>query len=301
MSSSFQDDLLQSYSDDELVHHIHNSPRLAPMSRVYLLSTNLLAKCIDLELVEDSVTAMDVAHELGVRVPSVKRTVQSKAGAYCIMERIKGTTLEEAWAGLSWFSTIQLALQLRRFIKLLRSVTSLTAGSLATGECWSFWLEDRYGLPARSSPEAITSFIQFWVDFVSIRRAKKAAAEGAGHPKGRVPPTAKTLLFTHHDLAPRNLLLDSSGQLWLLDWDYAGFYPSYFEYASMQNFFKPQDWTWLAQLRWYLFTWIAVGRSERAANVLELIRSRFIRSRVGRRFEILENRAPFRYPCQPDS
>ncbi|MCJ1259908.1 hypothetical protein MMC24_007747 [Lignoscripta atroalba] len=229
MSLSFEDDLLQSYSDDELAHLILDSPRLTPISRVFLLSANLLVKNYQPHLVEDTARAMDVAHELGIRVPCFKRTVKYKANAYCIMERIKGTTLEEAWAGLSWFSTIRLALQLRRFIKLLRSVTSPTAGSLATGECRSFWLEDRYGLPARSSPEAVTSFIRFWVGFVNIRKAMKAAAEGPEHPKGRVPPTAKTFVFTHHDLAPRNILLDPSGKLWLLDWDYAGFYPSYFE------------------------------------------------------------------------
>ena len=291
MSSSFEDDLLPIYSDDELEHLVQDSPRLAPTSRIFILSPNLLAKRYRPHLVEDAIKAMDVARELGVRVPCIKRTVKFKAAAYCIMERIKGTTLEKAWPGLSWVSTLQLALQLRRFIRLLRSVTSLTAGSLATGECRSFWLEDRYGLPARSSPKAIASFISFWVGFVSIRQAKKAVAEGTGHPKRWGPPTAKTLVFTHHDLAPRNMLLHPSGQLWLLDWDYAGFYPRYFEFASMQNFFEPQDWTLLARLGWYLFTWIVAGRSERSARVLQRIRSKFTRWPVGRRFEMLGNRA----------
>lgn len=249
MSPSFEDDLLQSYSDDELKHFILDSPRLTPISNVFLLSANLLAKHYEPHLVDDTIKAVDEACKLGVRVPCVKRIVNCESNSYCVMERIKGATLEEAWAGLSWFSTIQLVLQLRGFTKLLRSVTSLTAGSLATGECRSFWLEDRYGIPARSSPEAVTSFIKFWVGFVSIRHAKKTAAEGPQHPKGPIPPTAKTFVFTHHDFAPRNILLDPCGQLWLLDWDYAGFYPSYFEYASMQNFLTPRGWTLLARLR----------------------------------------------------
>lgn len=292
MCPSFEDDLLQSYSDDELKCYIHDSPRLAPISSVFILSANLLAKHYEPHRVEDVLRAMDVARGLGVRVPCVKRTVKYEADAYCIMERIKGTTLEEAWAALSWFSTIKLALQLRRFINLIRSVTSLTAGSLATGACRSFWLEDRYGLPAGSSPEVVSSFIEFWAGFVSIQKAKKAAVEGTGHAQVRVPPKAKTFVFTHHDLAPRNILLDTSSQLWLLDWDYAGFYPMYFEYASMQNFFKPQDWTLIARLRWHLFTWITVGHSEQAASVLRRVRWKFTRYPVGRRFEILENKAP---------
>ncbi|KAI9747513.1 MAG: hypothetical protein M4579_007448 [Chaenotheca gracillima] len=292
MSPAFEDDLLQKYLDDELQRYIVESPLITPFSRLSLLSANLLAKHYNPDLVEDTLTAMDVARELGVRVPRVFRTIICENNAYLIMERIQGTTLEEAWAGLGWTSTLKLALQLRRFTKRIRSVTSSTAGSLATRKCRSFWLEDRFEIPAGSSPQVITSFIQFWVDFISIRKAMKAATDDPVPPKGRVPPTAKTLVFTHHDLAPRNIFLDPSGRLWLLDWDYAGFYPRYFEYAAMQNFHIPQDWTKLARLRWDIFTWITVGRNERAASVLRKIRSRFTRFAVGRRFEILANRAP---------
>lgn len=109
-----------------------------------------------------------------------------------------------------------------------------------------------------------------------------------------MPPTAKTLVLTRHDLAPRNLLLDPSGQLWLLDWDYAGFFPRYFEYKSMQNFHTPQDWNWLAQKRWSLFAWIAVGRSEKERRALEVMRWKFTRFRVGQRFNLLRNGNPSR-------
>jgi hypothetical protein len=153
----------------------------------------------------------------------VKRTIRSGHNVWCIMERILRDTLEIVWSQLSWFATIKLSLQLRHFVRCLRSLTSSAAGSLATGQCRSFYLEDRFGLPARSNPKDITYFIRFWVGFSSIRQAIKAATQAPVEPKGRIPPTAKFLVFTHHNLAPRNLLLDPSGQLWLLDWDLAGF------------------------------------------------------------------------------
>lgn len=245
---------------------------------------------------EDSVRAVEIARQLGVRVPSIKRKIEFNDRTFCIMECIEGTTLEEAWAKLGWFASIKLAVQLRHAINLLRSVTSSTAGSLATGECRSFWLEDYYGVPARSSPDNITSFIKFWAGFISIRHAIKTAAQGLVYFKGYTPPTARTFVFTHHDLAPRNILLDYSGQLWLVDWDYAGFYPRYFEYASMYNFSTPQDWNLFARMRWHLFTWIAAGRSEKERRVLEQIRSKFTRFNVGRRFHILANSIPTRIP-----
>jgi hypothetical protein len=87
------------------------------------------------------------------------------------MDLIEGVTLEEAWSKLSWFTTIRLAIQLRGFIRQLRSVTAQCAGSLVSGECKSFWLEDSYRIPDRSAASNITSFFGFWIDFVSIRKA----------------------------------------------------------------------------------------------------------------------------------
>lgn len=287
MQSDFRDDLLSSYSEAELVRYITASPSLEPNSAVRILSPNLLAKRYERSEIEDVAEATEVAGRLGIRVPCTKKIVMDGRNAYCIMDYVEGVTLEVMWTKLGWFMTVKLALQLHRFVKLLRSVTSSTAGSLVTGECRSFWLEDRYGLPAKCSPENITSFLQFWVNFTSMRKAMQTASgNGVMGSRGQIPPTPKTLVLTHHDLAPRNLLLAPSGDLWLLDWEYAGFYPIYFEYASMQNFNVPQNWGLFARLRWQVFSWIAVGCYEYNARMPRLIRSRFTRFAVGRRFEL---------------
>jgi hypothetical protein len=149
------------------------------------------------------------------------------------MQRVQGITLEAAWPKLGWFMTIKPALQLRCFVKRLRSVTSSTAGSLATGECRSFWLDDRYSLPARSNSQNMALFFRFCGSFTSMRKAMQASGGGAIDFKEQKPLRTETFVFTHHDLAPRNILLGTFGELCLLDWDFAGFYPIYFEYASM--------------------------------------------------------------------
>jgi hypothetical protein len=279
MSTDFHDSLLQYYSEAELVHHIRASPRHATTPRVFLLSATLLAKHYEPRLLEDVIKATQTARQLGIRAPCIKRKITYEGGAFCVMDRIQGATLEEMWTRLSWFTTIKTALQLRHFVNLLRSVTSPTAGSLATGECLS---------------ADIAYFIRFWMDFTSFRKEIEAAARVSVDAKTQISPVVQTLVFTHHDLAPRNLLLDSFGQLWLIDWDYAGFYPIYFEYASLQNFNTPNDWGVFARLRWNLFPWIAVGRYEQDARVLRLIRSKFTRFALGRRFELLAKGGPSR-------
>jgi len=52
------------------------------------------------------------------------------------------------------------------------------------------------------------------------------------------------LVFTHFDLSPRNLLLDERNRLWVIDFQFSGFYPQWFEYTGM------------------LHAWNRLGRSE---------------------------------------
>lgn len=104
MDLNVQVDSLQSCTDAHLVRLIRQRPRLIPSSCICLLSANLLVKRYELALVEDVVRAMDTACQLGIRVPHFKRIIECDGDTYCIMECIEGTTLEEAWAKLSWFT-----------------------------------------------------------------------------------------------------------------------------------------------------------------------------------------------------
>jgi len=44
------------------------------------------------------------------------------------------------------------------------------------------------------------------------------------------------LVFTHGDISPNNIRLGKDGALWLLDWESAGAYPQWFEYANMMAY-----------------------------------------------------------------
>jgi serine/threonine protein kinase len=56
----------------------------------------------------------------------------------------------------------------------------------------------------------------------------------------RISPTAprfyfEKLVLCHMDVAGRNLIYSGKKEVWFLDWDYAGAYPSYFERATLQR------------------------------------------------------------------
>jgi hypothetical protein len=289
MSPDFDESRLEDYSSAELVQYITASPPVSPSSpRVFLLSPNLVAKeCESEDSAADEVAGMELAHELGLRVPTVKRVVRAKRDAYIIMNRIRGTSLENAWHQMGWITTIRIAFQLRRFVRAMRTQMSSTAGSLVSGKCNSIWLEDYYGPPRHATPEKFTSFISFWLQPVTNRKIKIAP------PAHRqfIPPTPASFVFTHQDLAPRNLFINENNDLWVLDWERSGWYPKYFEYVGMQNFFDRLKWNRLGQWRWWLFSWISVGIYQREQDALNIVRHKCKRFPIARRSIVLEEGA----------
>lgn len=288
MDSRFDDDQLLSYTDAQLTHYIDTLPSLPNYSNITLLSPKYVSKAYMEEEVEDAIQAIKFASGLGIQVPRIKRRLQVGDCVYCIMDRIHGATLDTEWSKLGWFASVRLAFQLRRTIRRMRSVESPMAGSLVTGKCRSFYLEDTFGLPLHATIHHINAFVNFWVNFVSIRHEIKKSPAQHSTCSNPAFSTTSPFVFTHHDLAPRNIILDPTGQLWLVDWDEAGFYPRYFEYAGMHNFI-PTGWTRFSLWRWKLFTWIAGGFYDKEARWLEIIRSKFTRFRPTRRFNMKAN------------
>ncbi|KAI1365455.1 ankyrin repeat protein [Xylaria arbuscula] len=287
MDSSVDEKLLD-YNDAQLIHYIKTLPRLPEFRDIILLSSKYLAKAYHGPDMERAVKATEFASALGVRVPRVRRTVSDNGANYCIMDRIQGVALDTEWPKLSWTMSIWLAFQVRRVIRQLRSVESPTAGCLFTGQCTSFYLDDRFGLPSGASLSQVNSFLNFWLNFDSIpHEIKKTPSDHSTCPRPLFS-TNDTFVYTHHDLAPRNIMIDSANQLWFIDWDFAGYYPRYFEYAGIHNF-SPKGWSRFSIWRWKLFTWIACGFYDKQAHWLETIRDKFTRFPLARRWNMTAN------------
>ncbi|KAG6160402.1 hypothetical protein E4U11_003985 [Claviceps purpurea] len=285
MEPTFDDAKLLTYADSDLINHINSLPWTMDDGRAMPISNNYFAKgYARKEEIEDAVSAMKFASQLGIRVPRVHRIVRD-VGFHYIMDRIPGTTLDKAWHELGWIASLRLAFQMRRIVHRLRSVESTSSGTIPTGECTSYFLDDHYGLPLRANCHHINAFLNFWANFAGFgQEVKKTPAEHAVCPRP-VFTSSRPFVFTHHDLAPRNIILDPEGQLQIIDWDLAGFYPESFEYAGMHNFLT-RGWTKFALWRWEVFTWIACGLYDKEFKWLHRIRCRFTRFTLGRRFNL---------------
>ena len=157
---------LDKYSDEQLFdfHHNTRTPLSPPPCATSPLSPNLVTKLMPSKALTDAIATQSLAHDLGIRVPEIRRTITKKNRSYIIMDRVHGVTLETCWSRLGWIVTIRLAVVLRKFVRQTREVTSLTAGGLVTGASKSLWFEDYYGLPLHATPSEIQSYITFWLE-----------------------------------------------------------------------------------------------------------------------------------------
>lgn len=56
-------------------------------------------------------------------------------------------------------------------------------------------------------------------------------------------PRSSQSVFTHCDIAPQNIMVDQNGQITgIIDWERAGWYPDYWEYANIMKPRREENW-----------------------------------------------------------
>lgn len=185
----------------------------------------------------EGATMRYLAEETSIPVPKVYCSFLHKNRAYIVMERIRGDELPKAWKSLSEEALESIFAQLRLYIQELRSLTpppgtgveSCVGGSLydsriargnprfgpfKTIQEFHFWLR------GDSRPEDLEGRKkdQDWHDAVEMMRQQD----------GPWPPPK----FTHCDLNPSNVLVRNGKVVGIIDWEFSGWYPYYWEYTS---------------------------------------------------------------------
>jgi Phosphotransferase enzyme family len=267
----FEEQKVTEYTDGDLLRYIKASPYLPPENRVRHISPNLVSKQVGKHNFADEVAGLELAKRLGIRVPDIQRVVHDEHVVYLIMDFVPGMMLQTSWTELGWVATFRMAFQLRGYVRSMRQRKSITAGGLVTGIIGSIWLDDTFGLPPHSTPKAVNSFLSFWLQYSRERARSLPTLETYRLTSHLVPAIPKSFVFSHQDLAPRNLLVDKKNNLWIIDWGMSGWYPDYFEYVGMQNF-NSSTWGWMSRLRWWVFSWISVGIFRKERKSLELVR-----------------------------
>ncbi|KAL1761422.1 kinase-like protein [Schizophyllum commune] len=254
----FDETALSSYTNVELVNYITNSPHLQTTrpEAVRRLSSHLVAKPVPYLIdPQDEVLAMERARSVGVSVPVVHRVVPYKKGRhFIVMDFVDGMTLEQLWETMSLCTTIRLALQFRKHLRAMATVTSQITGGLHSGQVRSEWIQGVYGPVIHASPTQFSNYLNWWLTGFEPSQAELLLEPALYH------------ILVHQDLAPRNMIMDHRGRLWIIDWGHAGFYPPSMEYGGVEPGCEAMPWiyarTWAAwwwRLKWSLFRWVACG------------------------------------------
>ncbi|KAK6501588.1 hypothetical protein TWF481_009421 [Arthrobotrys musiformis] len=230
VNSENDDEVIRGFSDDELKSFIdtlrrkareRDTSRYPRSTRVIRTSQGYVTKSYGDGWIQDLKAGVDIARELGVRAPAIERilkyTTEEETHYECVQEYVPGANLMELFPNIDLQETIRLAFQLRGMLRVMHKKTNERLGSCHTLECRSYWLECELGLPRASKAEDIAKVVNFWHNYTPERTEREKSFEELERCCTTGPaPLDYSLVFTHHDLPPRNMVVGPDGELWLM-------------------------------------------------------------------------------------
>jgi aminoglycoside phosphotransferase (APT) family kinase protein len=179
-----------------------------------------------------------------IPAPSIFREwIDSSDRYFLLMERMKGQTLRAAWTTLSLPQKNNIADQVATAIQQLRRLQSPIIQSLDGGPVYSGWLflngsKTPYG-PFLSDTDLRSSL---------VGALKSLPPEAVSRFQDRVPECTP-YTFTHGDLNCENIIVEDGQLVGILDWEYAGYFPVWWEYVAMSIGLSSEDAEWKSLLR----------------------------------------------------
>ncbi|KAF2756105.1 kinase-like protein [Pseudovirgaria hyperparasitica] len=202
-----------------------------PLSRHKILKTGFSVH------LTEAVTMNYVARHTSIPVPKVYCSFLHKNRAYIVMERVKGEDLAHAWRKLSKESLEKIFAQLKDMIQELRTLKppqDIAVGSCAGGSLFDSRLPN--GSPRFGPFKTFDEFHRWLREDIDVTKV-------GGHVTDSEVEDLKAMVkkqdvqwpppvFTHCDLNPSNILVRGDKIVSIIDWEFSGWYPVYWEYTS---------------------------------------------------------------------
>lgn len=153
------------------------------------------------------------------------------------MTQLPGDDLEDALPGMSAAQVASVVKEVAGYLHQLRRLEGRDDGG--AGGRWPGTIGGSGGIPGFDhrlgshpwGPFATTAEFHAYVRFgepLGDWAHEPAVVAVHGRPEG-----AYGLRFTHGDLAPRNVRVKDGRVTGIIDWEFAGWYPEYWEYTKM--------------------------------------------------------------------
>lgn len=153
-----------------------------------------------------------------------------------VMDYIPGKRLDEAWGTLDSYQKLSIANELHSYMNQLRELKGDYIGAIDRGRAIIGQIASIEGGPF-DSEQQFNEFI--------LGDIVKSAPDLLRHYAEYALMDNHDIVFTHSDFSPRNILVDG-GRVTvtaILDWEYAGWYPEYWEHIQALRQLKPMpDW-----------------------------------------------------------
>lgn len=192
----------------------------------------------DLSHLIEATTMEFVSTHTSLRVPKVHCTFERKGKGYIVMERFRGQTLSTHLHLLSQAEQEALFSQLRAALDELRAleppsgaVQSCIGGSLAD-------IRIAHARNKRFGPFDSVAEFHLWLrqyrqlpltnPHWSEEEMKAIESMIERQDRGSWP----SVIFTHGDLNASNIIVRDGKLVGIIDWEFAGWYPSYWEYTA---------------------------------------------------------------------
>ena len=219
-----------STSDDQketVYHSLHGRT-------IVRIDNNLVVKSGHLKPHEAD-TFRFIAAKTTIPVPKVHDVRWENGQAMSIvMDYIPGERLDKAWDTLNTEQKISIADQLRGYMEQLRCLKGEYIGAIDRGKAIIGQISSLEGGPFDSERE--------FNDFI-LGDIVPAAPDLLRHYARFALTDDHEIVFTHSDFAPRNILVKDGHVTAIVDWEYAGWYPKYWEYIQALRQLKPvPDW-----------------------------------------------------------
>lgn len=195
---------------------------------------NLVVKSGDLRA-HEAQTLRFIAAKTTIPVPKVHHIHYEDGKVVAIvMDYIPGKRLDEAWDTLDSHQKLSIANELHSYMNQLRELKGDYIGAIDRGQAIIGHIASIEGGPF-DSEQQFNEFI--------LGDIVKSAPDLLRHYAKYALMDNHDIVFTHSDFSPRNILVDGGRVTAILDWEYAGWYPEYWEYIQALRQLKPMpDW-----------------------------------------------------------
>ncbi|KZT30045.1 hypothetical protein NEOLEDRAFT_302483 [Neolentinus lepideus HHB14362 ss-1] len=209
--------------------------------RVSKIASDTVAKRMSTDPAQQEQLSTELVRtSTNIPVPRCGRLVKclTSTGVYLLQQFVPGRTLHDAWPSLSWWHRFRVLLTFRYYIYQLRRMTERVGPPSFPGppSCDGIpkYCKGRLLNSAGCGPfQSYRELARWYQNRLLVMQRFRKQGLGLAPFDSTVP-----LAFTHMDLHLRNLILGDDRQLWVIDWAEAGWYPSWFEAASMSMYAK---------------------------------------------------------------